>query len=87
MSNFYKKEKRNKNLKLFWHQIKKDFSIKQLAEKSELLVQKAKVSGQKTETTNQKIRHFQLTKIGKKGRQLLILSAYETNKTLNTMQK
>ena len=42
--------------------------IKKSTEKSELLVQIAKVSGQKIETTDQKIRNFQLTKIGKKGR-------------------
>ena len=35
-------------------------------EKSKLSVQIAKVSGQKIETTDQKIRNFQLTKIGEK---------------------
>ena len=38
-------------------------------EESELSVQTAKVSGQKIETTDQKIHNFQFTKIVKKGRQ------------------
>ena len=37
-----------------------------MTEKSELLVQIAKISGQKIEATDQKIHNFQLTKIGKK---------------------
>ena len=44
----------------------KRFFIQKSAEKSELLVQIAKVSRQKTETTDQKIHNFQLTKIGEK---------------------
>ena len=44
----------------------KRFFIEKSTEKSELLVQTAKVSGQKIETTDQKIHNFQLTKIGKK---------------------
>ena len=44
----------------------KRFFIEKSTEKSELLVQIAKVSGQKIETTDQKIHNFQLTKIGKK---------------------
>ena len=44
----------------------KRFFIQKSAEKSELLFQIAKVSRQKTETTDQKIHNFQLTKIGGK---------------------
>ena len=39
--------------------------IEKLTEKSQLLVQIIKVSGQKIETTDQKIHNFQLIKIGK----------------------
>ena len=90
LSEYFPKKK--KNLKLFWQQIKKKF-IKKSAEKSELLVQIAKVSGRKIETTDQRIHNFQLTKIGEKKEgendnyQILILSAYEANKTLKTIQK
>ena len=46
----------------------KRFFIKKSTEKSELLVQMAKVSGQKTDITDQKTHNFQLTKIGNKPR-------------------
>ena len=45
----------------------KRFFIEKSTEKSELLVHGAKVCGQKIEAMDQKIRNFQLTKIGKKG--------------------
>ena len=44
----------------------KRFFIKKLTEKSELLVQIAKVSEKRIETANQKVHTFQLTMIGKK---------------------
>ena len=40
--------------------------IEKSTEKNELLVQIAKVSRQKIETTDQKVHNFQLPKIGKK---------------------
>ena len=63
-SNFFgKKEKKSKIISAT---NRKRFFIKKLTEESELSVQIAKVSGQKIETTDQKIHNFQLTKIGKK---------------------
>ena len=51
----------------------------------------AKFSWKKIETMDQRVHNFQFTQIGKIKRrqklQLLILSAYEANKTLKTMQK
>ena len=44
----------------------KRFFVEKLMEKGQLLVQIAKVRGQKIETMDQKIHNFQLTKIGKK---------------------
>ena len=46
----------------------KRFFVEKLMEKGQLLVQIAKVRGQKIETMDQKIHNFQLTKIGKKER-------------------
>ena len=65
MSNFTKKEKKIK-CKIILVTNQKIFFIEKSAEKSELLVQIAKVSGQKIETMDQKIHNFQLTKTGKK---------------------
>ena len=56
MSNFSKKKE--KNLKLFWQQIKKYFLSKNWQKKIELLVQIAKGGGQKVETMDQKIHNF-----------------------------
>ena len=68
MNNYSEKKKeKKKNLKKSANQ--KRFFIKKLMEKSELPVQIAKVSGKKTETTDQKVHNFLLTKIGGKGRQ------------------
>ena len=67
MSNFSEKiEKKSKTISAT---NQKRFFIGKSTEKSELLVQIAKVSGKTIETTDQKIHDFQLTKIGgKKGR-------------------
>ena len=62
MSNFSKKKKSN----IISATSQKRFFIKKSTEKSELLVQIAKVSGQKMETTDQKIHNCQLTEIGEK---------------------
>ena len=70
VSNFSKKkekEKRKKS-KIISATNQKIFFIEKSTEKSELVVQIAIVSGQKIETTDQKIHNFQLTKIGGKGR-------------------
>ena len=64
MSNF--SEKKEKKSKIISATNQKRFFIEKSTEKTELLVQIAKVSGQKIETTDQKIHNFQLTKIGKK---------------------
>ena len=65
--NFSEKKKEKKS-KIISATNQKIFFIKKSTEKSELSVQIAKVSGQKIETTDQKIHNFRLAKIGKKGR-------------------
>ena len=65
MSNFSEKKKEKKS-KIISATNQKRFFIKKSTEKSELSVQIAKVSGKKTETMNQKVHHFKLTKIWKK---------------------
>ena len=64
MSNF--SEKQEKKSKIISATNQKIFFIEKSAEKSELLVQIAKVREKKTETTDQKMHNFQLTKIGEK---------------------
>ena len=64
VSNF--PEKKEKKSKIILATIQKRFFIKNSTEKNELLVQIAKVSRKKNETTDHKVHNFQLTKIGKK---------------------
>ena len=59
-------KKNRKTSKIISLRNQKRFFIEKLTEKSELLVQIIKVSGQKIKTTDQKIHNFQLTKIGEK---------------------
>ena len=65
VSNFSEKKKGKKS-KIILATSQKRFLIEKSTGKSELSVQIAKVSGQKIETTDQKIHNFQVTKIGKK---------------------
>ena len=64
MINFSRKKR--KKSKIISATNQKTFIIKKLTEKSKLSVQIAKVSRQKTETTDQKIHNFQLRKTGEK---------------------
>ena len=64
VSNFSKTKERKFKIILATNQ--KRFFIEKSTEKSELLAQIAKVSGQKAEITDQKIHNFQLKKIGEK---------------------
>ena len=64
VSNF--SEKKIKKPKIILATNQKRFFIKKSTEKSELLVQMAKVSRQKTDIMDQKTHNFQLTKIGNK---------------------
>ena len=66
------RKKKEKKSKIISATNQKRFFIEKLTEKSELSVQTAKVSRQKTETTDQKIHNFQLTKIGKKRKARMI---------------
>ena len=62
----FPEKKKGKKSKIFPATNHRRFFIAKSTEKSKLSVQIAKVSGQKIETTDQKIRNFQLTKIGEK---------------------
>ena len=65
----FSKKKKEKKSKIILATNQKRFFIKKLTEKSEFLVQIANVSEKRIETANQKVHTFQLTMIGKKGRQ------------------